>query len=182
MNIPGDEIDKGIYIGTGTQIHPDTKLQAPIVIGDFCRISRNVEVGSCTVIGHNNILNDGASIKRSVIWDDSFFGRNAELRGAIVCSKASLKTKAAVFEGSVVGCRCVAGNDSIIKPGVKIWPEKAIDAGTTITTSLVWGAKWSKRLFGTHGVSGLVNMELTPEIAAKLGATSHALEKDRQWS
>ena len=179
VNIPGEEIAKGIYIGTGTQIHPNTKLEAPIVIGDFCRISRNAEVGSCTVMGHNNILNEGVSIKRSVIWDDSFFGGSSELRGAIICTKASLKTKAAVFEGSVIGSRCVVGNQSIIKPGVKIWPEKVIDAGTTITTSLVWGAKWSKRLFGTHGVSGLVNMELTPEIAAKLGAAYSSCFKER---
>ena len=170
VNIPGEEIARGIYIGTGTEIHPDTRLEAPIVIGDSCRIRRNAEIGSCTVIGHNNILNEGLSVKRSVLWDDSFFGKDAELRGAIVCSRASLKAKSAVFEGSVIGSRSVVGAHSIIKPGVKIWPEKVIDAGTTITTSLVWGAKWSKRLFGTYGVSGLVNVELTPEIAAKLGA------------
>jgi len=28
-------------------------------------------------------------------WDDSFFGKDTELRGAIVCSKASLKAKSA---------------------------------------------------------------------------------------
>ncbi|NLA08005.1 MAG: nucleotidyltransferase, partial [Firmicutes bacterium] len=179
VNIPGEEIAKGIYMGTGTEIHPDTRLDAPIVIGDFCRIRRGAEIGSGTIIGHNNILSEGVSVKRSVIWDDSFFGKDAELRGAIVCSKASLKSKAAVFEGSVIGSRCVIGAHSIIRPSVKIWPEKTIDAGTAITTSLVWGAKWSKRLFGTYGVSGLVNVELTPEIAAKLGAAYSSCFRER---
>ena len=53
-----------------------------------------------------------------------------------------------------------------------------IDAGTTITTSLVWGAQWSKRLFGTYGVSGLVNVELTPEIASRLGAAYSSCFKE----
>lgn len=179
VSIPGEEIARGIYIGKGTEIHPNTKLDPPIVIGDFCRIRRGAEIGSGTVIGHNNILNEGLSVKRSVLWDDSFFGKDTELRGAIVCSKASLKAKSAVFEGSVIGSRSVVGTHSVIKPGVKIWPEKVIDAGTTITTSLVWGAKWSKRLFGTYGVSGLVNVELTPEIAAKLGAAYCSCFKER---
>jgi len=179
VRIPGEEIAKGIYIGRGTEIHPSAKLDAPVIIGDFCRIRRGVEIGSSTVIGHNNILNDGASAKRSVLWDDSFFGKDTELRGAIVCSKVSLKAKTAVFEGSIIGSRSVVGGSSVIKPGVKIWPEKVIDAGTTITTSLVWGAKWSKRLFGTYGVSGLVNVELTPEIAAKLGAAYSSCFKER---
>lgn len=178
VNIPGEEVAKGIYIGTGTEIHPNARLEPPIVIGDFCRIRRNVEIGPDTVIGHNNVFNEGLSVKRSVIWNNSFLGKDAEVRGAIICSKTSLKAKSAVFEGSVIGSRCVVGDRSIIKPGVKIWPEKIIDAGTTITTSLVWGAQWSKRLFGTYGVSGLVNVELTPEIASRLGAAYSSCFKE----
>jgi mannose-1-phosphate guanylyltransferase/phosphomannomutase len=171
ISIPGDEIAEGIYIGTGTEIHSNAGLAGPMIIGDHCRIRQNVDISPGTVIGHNNILSEGVSLKRSVLWDDSFFGKDAELRGAIVCSKASLKEKSKVFEGSVVGSGSILGVRSIIKPGVKIWPEKLIDAGTTIATSLIWGTKWSKRLFGTYGVSGLVNLELTPEIAVKLGAS-----------
>lgn len=170
VDVPGQEVEKGIYVGAGAEIHPNARLKAPVVIGDCCRIKRNAEIGDGTVIGHQNLLNEGASAKRSIVWNNSYVGKEAELRGAIVCSRTSVKAKCAVFEGSVVGADCSVGERSIIKPGVKIWPDKVIDAGTTITTSLVWGAKWSRRLFGSYGVSGLANVELTPEFAAKLGA------------
>ncbi|MDI7247082.1 MAG: mannose-1-phosphate guanyltransferase [Bacillota bacterium] len=170
VDIPGQEVERGVYIGAGAEIHPNARLIPPAVIGDFSRVKRNAEVGDASVIGCQNLLNEGASVKRSVIWNNSYVGKEAELRGAIVCSRTSIKAKTALFEGSVVGADCSVGERSIIKPGVKIWPDKVIDAGTTITTSLVWGAKWSRRLFGSYGVSGLLNVEITPEFAAKLGA------------
>ncbi|MDI6637462.1 MAG: mannose-1-phosphate guanyltransferase [Bacillota bacterium] len=170
VDIPGEEVEKGVYIGQGAEIHPNARLIPPVVIGDCCRVKRNAEVGDGSVIGHQNLLNEGASVKRSIIWNNSYVGKETELRGAIVCSRTSIKAKTALFEGSVVGADCSVGERSIIKPGVKIWPNKIIDAGITITTSLVWGAKWSRRLFGSYGVSGLLNVELTPEFAAKLGA------------
>jgi mannose-1-phosphate guanylyltransferase/phosphomannomutase len=170
VDMPGEEVERGVYIGEGAEIHPNARLIPPVVIGDRCRVKRNAEVGDGTVIGEQNLLNEGASVKRSIIWNNSYVGKETELRGAIVCSRASIKTKTAIFEGSVVGADCSIGERSVIKPGVKIWPNKIIDAGTTITTSLVWGAKWSRRLFGSYGVSGLLNVELTPEFAAKLGA------------
>jgi len=36
--------------------------------------------------------------------------------------------------------------------------------------SLVWGERWSRALFGRYGVTGLANIEVSPEFASKLGA------------
>ena len=36
--------------------------------------------------------------------------------------------------------------------------------------SLVWGSAGTARIFGRYGVSGLANIEISPEFAAKLGA------------
>ncbi|NLE77877.1 MAG: hypothetical protein GX605_14150 [Chloroflexi bacterium] len=36
--------------------------------------------------------------------------------------------------------------------------------------SIIWGSHGRRVLFGRHGVTGLVNVDLTPEFAAKLGA------------
>jgi mannose-1-phosphate guanylyltransferase/phosphomannomutase len=53
---------------------------------------------------------------------------------------------------------------------VKIWPAKEIESGATISSSIIWGAQGRRSLFGRFGVTGLVNVDLTPEFAAKLGA------------
>lgn len=170
VDMPGAEVREGVFVGEDVDIHPNAHLVPPIVIGNGTRIKKNALIEGFTVIGNQNVINEEASIKKSIIWDNTYLGKQTELRGAIICSRSSIKSKSAIFEGAVIGANCSIGERSIIKPNVKIWPDKTVDAGTIISASLVWGARWSKRLFGAYGVSGLVNVEVTPEFAARLGA------------
>ncbi|HHV63110.1 MAG TPA: NTP transferase domain-containing protein [Firmicutes bacterium] len=170
VDIPGEEVREGVFAGDGVDIHPNARIEPPLVIGSGTRVKKNATIEGFTVIGNQNVINEEASIKKSIIWDNTYLGKGIELRGAIVCSRSSIKSKSAIFEGAVIGADCSIGERSIIKPNVKVWPDKTVEAGTTISASLVWGARWSRRLFGTYGVSGLVNVEVTPEFAAKLGA------------
>ncbi len=84
--------------------------------------------------------------------------------------QCSLKRKSVVFEGGVIGDGSVIGEGAEIHPSVKIWPGKEIEAGATVNTSLIWGSQGRHVLFGRFGVTGLVNIDLTPELAARLGA------------
>jgi mannose-1-phosphate guanylyltransferase / phosphomannomutase len=66
-----------------------------------------------------------------------------------------------------------------MKKDVKVWPNKVIEGGAIVTTNLIWGEKWRKSLFEGAVVSGLTNIELTPEFSAKLGAAyGSTLPKD----
>jgi mannose-1-phosphate guanylyltransferase/phosphomannomutase len=61
-----------------------------------------------------------------------------------------------------------------LRANVKVWPYKHVEDGATLASSLIWGQKWAKSIFSTHfsnhRVTGLANVELPPEFAAKLGA------------
>ena len=71
--------------------------------------------------------------------------------------------------GAVVAEDCVIGRDCILKAEVKMWPHKKVENGATLSSSLVWGDKWSSTLFDAYGISGTANIEMTPEFATKLG-------------
>jgi len=62
------------------------------------------------------------------------------------------------------------GRSVVIKANCKVWPKKEIEAGAIVSTSVVWGDKWNRELFTDAKVSGLANLEITPEFAARLGA------------
>src|SRR5690606_37859470 len=117
----------------------------------------------------------GAHVDRSVIWRDTYIGDRAEVRGAIIGRQCSIKARALIFEGAVVGDQTSVGEEAIIQPNVKIWPDKEIDRGATVSSSIIWGAQGKRVLFGRWGVSGLANVDLTPEFAAKLGAAYGAM-------
>ena len=55
-------------------------------------------------------------------------------------------------------------------PGVRVYPYKEVESGSQIFESLIWESRASPRLFERDGVSGLVNVDLTPEVAVRLGA------------
>ena len=53
-----------------------------------------------------------------------------------------------VFEGAVIGDQTILGEGAIIQPGVKVWPDKEIETGATVSSSLIWGAQGRRALFG----------------------------------
>lgn len=64
----------------------------------------------------------GASIKRSVIWDNVFVGKGAALRGAVVGSRVQVQARAGIYEGAVVGEDSIIRESSQLKPDVNYTP------------------------------------------------------------
>src|SRR5207237_3482398 len=54
--------------------------------------------------------------------------------------------------------------------GVRIYPYKEVESGAQINESLIWESRASPRLFGRDVIAGLVNVDLTPEVAVRLAA------------
>jgi mannose-1-phosphate guanylyltransferase/phosphomannomutase len=70
----------------------------------------------------------------------------------------------------VVGDGTMVGEDAIIQAGVKIWPNKEVETGATVSHSIIWGSQGRRVLFSRYGVTGVVNVDLTPDFVARLGA------------
>lgn len=169
-SIAGSQVRPGVWIEDGTQIDPTAVITGPAYIGAHCKIGPNAAVGEYSVLGEQILVGASTSLKRTVVWDNVYLGREVEIRGAILCDRVSVKDKCAVFEGAVIGTDSTIGQRVIVKPGVKVWPDKLVNAGTTLSSSVIWGSTSFSRLFGTLGVSGGFNVEITAEFAAKLGA------------
>ncbi|TML68989.1 MAG: hypothetical protein E6G13_10175 [Actinobacteria bacterium] len=58
----------------------------------------------------------------------------------------------------------------MIFPVVRIYPYKEVESGAQIHESLIWESRATPRLFGRDLVAGLVNVDLTPEVAVRLAA------------
>ncbi|MFO7918626.1 MAG: mannose-1-phosphate guanyltransferase [Anaerolineae bacterium] len=166
----GEEMREGIWVGEEVDIAPDAELHGPIFLGDGVEIKQGVVLHGPTVIDDYSVVDRYAYLDRSVVWRNCYIGESVEVRGAIIGQQCSLKQKAVVFEGATIGDSTVVGESSVIRPNVKIWPRKEVEAGATVNTSIIWGAKARHVLFGRYGVTGLVNVDLTPEFATRLGA------------
>jgi mannose-1-phosphate guanylyltransferase/phosphomannomutase len=160
-----------VWTGEGCDIDPLARIIPPVVIGNNATIKAGAEVGPYSVIGDNAIIEEQATVHRSILWDNVYVGVESRLSACTVCSHVTIKRNCVIQEGAVIGDRCRIEDDSTIRTQIKLWPDKVIEAGSTVTMSLIWGQKWAGTLFRKQGVMGIANIELTPDFACKLGAS-----------
>ena len=175
VDIPAKNIGNNIWCEEGVDIAEEAQLYGPLYLGHDCKIRPGAILHGPSVVGHYTIVDERAQVDRSIVWNNSYIGERSELRGALVGSSTSIKSKAVMFEGSVIGDNSIIQEGAIVQPNVKIWPDKEIEAGAVINTSIIWGSQGRRGLFSRYGVTGLVNVDLTPEFAAKLGAAYGAI-------
>ncbi|MGB0388516.1 MAG: sugar phosphate nucleotidyltransferase [Ardenticatenaceae bacterium] len=166
----GKQIGDTIWTGGDVEIAPDAQLHGAIYLGPGVKIKGGVVITGPAVIRDNVIVDNGANIERSIIWSNCYIGEQVQMRGAILGLHCSIKGRAMLFEGVVLSDHTVVRESAVIQPNVKIWPGKEVEEGATVTSSIIWGSQGKRNLFGFYGVTGMVNVELTPEFCAKLGA------------
>ena len=159
-----------VYIGNNCKIDPSAIIKGPAVIGNNCQIGKNVTVGPFASIGDYSKIDNHATMKRAVVWKGTYVGKHAEIRGAVLCNKVTVKDRAGIFEGAVIGAGGIVEENARIRPETKVWPHKVVEKDTVLDNHLVWGTRACRNLFGADGIAGQVNVNLTPECAAKLGA------------
>lgn len=159
-----------VYTEDGVEVAADAELYGSVFLGRGVKLKSGVVIHGPTVVQEYTVIDNHAHVDRSIVWRNCYIGENAELRGAIVGQQCSLKRKVVVFEGGVIGDGSVIDEGAVIHPGVKIWPGKQVEAGATVKSSIIWGAQGRRVIFGRYGVTGLVNVDLTPEFASRLGA------------
>lgn len=166
----GTHIGGNIWIGNDVEIASTATLLGPIYLGNSVKIKDEAVIKGPTVIRDYTIVEERAEIDRSIVWRNCYIGKGVELRGAMILRHCSLKSKCVVYEGAVIGDGSIIGEGAVIHPNVKIWSGKEIDPGATIKNSVIWGSQGRRVLFGKHGVTGMINVDFTPEFSAKLGA------------
>ncbi len=162
-------LDKPIWLGEGSRVDFTASLRGGVLIGRHTQVGPNTHI-TRSVIGDNCVIEEGAVIVGSVLWNNVFVGPRAVLKENVVGQASEIKAGARIFEGALISEQCKVGEGSVVKAGVKVWPHKVVEDGAVLATSLIWGQKWSRSLFGAYGVTGLANLEISPEFGAKLGA------------
>ena len=157
-----------VWIGEGADIHDVEEIEGPAFIGNHCRITRDASIGPYTVLSNGVTLRERARTTRSVIDAATHVGRSALIEGAIIGRACDIRDHVRIQEGAAIGDEVTIGSESNIAPHVRIYPYKEVETGSQVYENLIWETRASSRLFGKDGVSGLVNVDLTPETAARL--------------
>src|SRR5437762_2200442 len=160
----------GVWTAGDVDINESAKLTGPIFLGEGVKIGPHAEIVGPTVLRDYVSVDVGAVIDSSIVWRNTYIGERSELHGALVGRQCALKSRVILEEGSVIGDHTIVGDHARVRAQVKVWPDKQIESGAVIGSSLIWGAQGRRGLFGRFGVTGIVNIDLTPEFVARLGS------------
>ena len=92
------------------------------------------------------------------------------MNACVIARGTRVDRRAQVSEGAVIGSLSTVGEEAQISPRVRVWPHKRIESGAILNINLIWGNIAQSSLFSQRGVTGLANIDITPEFAVKLGA------------
>jgi mannose-1-phosphate guanylyltransferase/phosphomannomutase len=170
LDIPGIRLRGNVWIGEGVEIDDLDGVEGPAVIGNYSNISPEATVGAYSVLGANVRLRERARVVRSIIDQSTFVGRAAIIEGAVIGRSCDIRSHVHLHDRTALGEGVVLGAQTVVMPGVRIFPHKEVESGAVIHESLVWEAAGPTHVFGADGVSGVVNVDLTPEAAVRLAA------------
>jgi mannose-1-phosphate guanylyltransferase / phosphomannomutase len=178
LEIGGHRIRDNIWLGEGVDVADLDAVEGPAYIGNYCRIAPEATVGPYSVLSTSVTLRERALTQRSIVDASTYIGRSASVEGAIVGRSCDIRAHVRVQEGVTIGDEVTIGAESVIMPGVRIYPYKEVETGAQLFDSLIWESRGTARIFGKDGVSGLVNVDLTPDTAVRLAAAlGTALER-----
>jgi mannose-1-phosphate guanylyltransferase / phosphomannomutase len=169
IELPGFEIADGVWVGEGAILHPEASIEGPVLLGEHAKVEGGAHVREYSVVGNNTVVKAGAFLHRAVVHDNSYIGPGASLRGCVVGRNADVRANARLEEGVVLGDEGFVGEGAVLQPNVKVYPFKTVEPGAVIGRSIIWESRGTRTLFGSRGISGLINVDITPDLAVRLG-------------
>jgi mannose-1-phosphate guanylyltransferase / phosphomannomutase len=170
LEVPGIRLRGNVWIGEGVSLDDVDRIEGPAFIGNNCRIAREARVGSYTVLSNGVTLRDHARVARTVVDVGTHVGRSAVVEGAIVGRQCDIRDHVRIHEGVAIGDQVTIGSEASIFPGVRVYPFKEVETGAQIYESVIWESSPRTRIFSADGVAGLVNVDLTADVAVRLAA------------
>ena len=165
---PGAKTKDDVWVGEGADIDPSVEIGSKVVIGANTRIRAGAKLGSYTVIGDNCMIGYDAELHHATVWDDCFVGAHSSVRGAVLCRGVDVRSGARIEQGVVIGDETMVGRGATIGTDVQVYPFKRVEPGAMVTSSLIWESRGVRSLFSDDGISGLVNIDITAELALRV--------------
>ncbi len=157
-----------VWIDGDSVIPPGVHFEGRVVLGRGVQIGSGARIRN-SVLGDRVVIGGWCEVSGSVVWDQVVIGEGAVVSGSVVCSQVEIGSGATLEEECVVAEGSTVGEGSVLKAGVKVWPNKKVDAHAVLSHNLIWGERWRDHLFENASITGLTNVELTPELVTKIG-------------
>ncbi len=150
------------------EIAEDVEIKGTVILDENVTVSENAVLENC-VIGKNTKINSNTKIIDSIIWQNVFIDKNCKIKNSVLCNNVILGQNVTAKQGCIIAENTEVGNYVVFEKDVMVWPNKQIEEESIISSNMIWGDKWKKKIFEGGKVCARTNVEMTVEVGAKLG-------------
>jgi len=101
-------------VADGAKVEAGARVEGPCFIDHGATIKAGARVGPGTVIGRSVHVEEGAVVEETIVWANSWIGRDADVRGAILGRNVHLGRNVTVRPDSVLGDKTVVTDFSSV--------------------------------------------------------------------
>jgi mannose-1-phosphate guanylyltransferase / phosphomannomutase len=170
LQVPGVRLRGNVWLGEGVEIDDIDRIEGPAFLGNYCRIAADATVGPYSVLSSSVTLRERARTVASVVDASTHIGRSVLIENSIVGRNCDIRAHVRIHEDVAVGDEVTIGAETVVMPGIRIFPFKEVESGSQVFENLVFESTASAQLFEKEGVSGLVNVDLTPDTSLRIAA------------
>ncbi|UCG37667.1 MAG: NTP transferase domain-containing protein [bacterium] len=155
------------WLQEGASLSSGARITGTVVVGRDVRLPRGQYTDS--VFGEGCEIAAGCRFERAVLWNGVNIGRGSRLVNTVVCDGSRLGEGVYIPEGAVIAADCILEDGVSVERDVLLWPGKRVEAGSVLTSNLIWGDRFKAGLFEGNRIAGHTNVEMSSGFVAKLG-------------
>ena len=163
-----------LYHGENFKMAEGVEITGLVVVGDNCSFGANAKISDCCM-GNDCSVDENTSISKSILWNKVNIGVNCSITNAVFCDSVLVGSKVKCEYGVIIAEGTSIGNNVVFEKDIMAWPNKQVEEGSIVSSNLIWGDKWKNSIFEGGKVSARTNIELSADMAAKLGAAFGSL-------
>ena len=160
--------DGVLYSDETYDLDKSIEIIGTVVLGHNVTLSTGVKLNN-VVLGDNVVINKHAKVRNTAVWNDVKIGKNTILDNCVICNNNKISKNVVAKAGLILAEGCEIGQLVNIEKDVIIWPDKVIEDASIVSSNLILGNKYKNSIFEHGKVIGQSNVELSCEMATKLG-------------
>ena len=171
LKIPGEKTNypSGVlYSELPYELDKSIEIAGTVILGKNVTLAKGVKLHN-VVLGDNVSIGANSKIRNSVMWNDVTIDKNAMLDACVICNNNTIGKNVTVKAGLILAEGCEVGQLVTVEKDVTIWADKVIEDASIVSNSLILGSKYKNSIFEDGMVVGHSNVELSCEMATKLG-------------
>ncbi len=111
-----------------TNVASNATIKVPVFLGEASKVESNAVVGPQVIAARDVLIESGARVSNSILFDGVTIGEASVVSGAIVASNVKIGRKVRIEQGSIVSPHVQIDDGVKIGRNAKIHPYKEIDS------------------------------------------------------